>query len=129
MGENRPDGHRRGGLWQVWAALVTGLALCAMAACFAVGQMAPAPLAALPTAPPSPAQTAGVDLVDLNTAGLEQLDALPGIGPVRAQAILDYRAEHGPFRYPEQLLDVPGIGEGILEGLLDLVWAGEGSAP
>ena len=49
---------------------------------------------------------------------------LPGIGEVRAQAILDYRAEHGPFRYPEELIRVKGIGEGILSGILDQITTG-----
>ena len=46
------------------------------------------------------------------------------IGEVRAQAILDYRAEHGPFRYPEELIRVKGIGEGILSGILDQITTG-----
>ena len=55
-----------------------------------------------------------------------ELDTLPGIGPARAQAILDYRREHGPFRYVEELVYVDGIGEGILAGLMDLVSVGDG---
>ena len=55
--------------------------------------------------------------------------SLPGIGAVRAQAILDYRAEHGPFRYPEELIRVKGIGEGILSGILEqITTGGEGGA-
>ena len=59
------------------------------------------------------------------SAGLEELDTLPGIGPARAQAILDYREEHGPFRYVEELVYVDGIGEGILADLMDLVTVGD----
>jgi competence protein ComEA len=50
-------------------------------------------------------------LVDLNTATLAQLDALPGIGPVLAQKLLDWRTEHGRFGSVDQLREVSGIGE------------------
>lgn len=50
--------------------------------------------------------------------------AAAGIGEKRAQAILDWREEHGPFSYVEDLIQVPGIGEGILEGLMDQAIAG-----
>jgi competence protein ComEA len=62
--------------------------------------------------------------VNINTATLEQLEALPGIGPVRAQAILDDRQTNGPFDRPEDLIRVPGIGEGTLEELLDYITVG-----
>jgi len=55
--------------------------------------------------------------VDLNTATLEQLDALPGVGPATAQAILDYRAEHGRFAQVQELLEVRGIGEAKLAAI------------
>ncbi|MCB1018057.1 MAG: helix-hairpin-helix domain-containing protein [Acidimicrobiales bacterium] len=67
-----------------------------------------------------PAGTAGQP-VNLNTATLEQLDTLPGVGPATAQAILDHRAEHGPFTSVDQLLDVRGIGDAKLAELRDLV--------
>jgi competence protein ComEA len=59
--------------------------------------------------------------LDLNTATLEQLDALPGIGPTTAQKILDYRQAHGPFHSVADLDAVPGIGQGRLEQLKGLV--------
>lgn len=63
-------------------------------------------------------------LVDLNTATLEQLDALPGIGPATARAILSYRERTGRFASVTDLLDVPGIGPAKLETLRPLVRAG-----
>jgi competence protein ComEA len=49
--------------------------------------------------------------VHLNSATIEQLETLPGVGPVLAQKILDYRAEHGSFASVNELNDVPGIGD------------------
>jgi competence protein ComEA len=57
----------------------------------------------------------------LATATIEQLDELPGVGPITAQKILDYRAEHGPFRSVDDLDAVPGIGPARVEQLRDLV--------
>jgi competence protein ComEA len=62
-------------------------------------------------------------VVDLNTATLEQLDALPGIGPSTAQAILDHRRTHGRFRSIDELLEVRGIGDAKLAAIRDLVRA------
>ena len=59
--------------------------------------------------------------VDVNTATLEQLDVLPGIGPVTAQAILDWRTAHGAFTTVDELLEVDGIGEVTLADIRDLV--------
>ncbi|GAA3234886.1 ComEA family DNA-binding protein [Actinocorallia longicatena] len=64
------------------------------------------------TAPQSPGAGPGPSApLDLNTATLEQLQELPGVGPVLAQRILDHRTQHGPFTDPSQLRDVTGIGE------------------
>ncbi|MFI5693436.1 helix-hairpin-helix domain-containing protein [Kribbella sp. NPDC051586] len=65
-----------------------------------------------PTNPPGTTTptAASTDPVNLNTATLDQLDALPGVGPVLAQRILDYRTQNGPFTTIDQLQDVPGVG-------------------
>ena len=59
--------------------------------------------------------------VHLNTATLEQLDTLPGVGPVTAQKILDWRQTHGAFTSVDDLDAIPGIGPARLEQLRDLV--------
>jgi competence protein ComEA len=59
--------------------------------------------------------------VRLNTATLEQLDELPGVGPVTAQKILDYRATHGAFASVDELDAIAGIGPARLDQLRDLV--------
>jgi competence protein ComEA len=59
--------------------------------------------------------------VHLNSATLEQLDTLPGVGPVTAQKILDYRNEHGAFSSVDELDSVPGIGPARLAELKKLV--------
>lgn len=69
------------------------------------------------TGPPGPAAGAGGPgaLVDLNTADAQQLDSLPGIGPVTAAKILAWRAEHGRFTVVDELAEVSGIGPRTLE--------------
>ena len=59
--------------------------------------------------------------VHLNSATLEQLDALPGVGPVTAQKIVDYRTQHGGFGSVDELDAVPGIGPARLADLRPLV--------
>lgn len=60
-------------------------------------------------------------LVELNTAGLEQLMTLPGIGESKAKAILEYREKTGPFIVPEDITNVPGIKGGSYEKLKDYI--------
>jgi competence protein ComEA len=59
--------------------------------------------------------------VDLNRATLEQLDGLPGVGPVTAQRILDWRTRNGRFARVDQLREVEGIGERRFTQLRELV--------
>ena len=57
--------------------------------------------------------------VNINTAGADELKALPGIGPAKAEAIVEYRKQHGNFKSVEELKNVKGIGDGIYNRLED----------
>jgi competence protein ComEA len=59
--------------------------------------------------------------LSLSSATVQELDELPGVGPITAQKIVDYRAEHGPFASVDDLDAVPGIGPTRIEQLRDLV--------
>ena len=59
--------------------------------------------------------------ININAATAAELDSLPGIGPAKAQAIVDYRDQNGPFRTIDDMLNVPGIGPKILETIRDQV--------
>jgi competence protein ComEA len=72
-------------------------------------------------APTSASVSAGVGVVDINTADQAMLETLPGIGPVTAQAILQWRTENGAFTSVDELLEVDGIGEVTLSEIRDLV--------
>ncbi len=65
----------------------------------------------------APGSEGAEPLINLNTATLDQLESLPGIGPVLGQRILDYRQEHGPFRSVDDLLNVSGVGDKRLADL------------
>jgi competence protein ComEA len=70
---------------------------------------------------PRPAKGAPTALINLNSATVEQLDTLPGVGPVRAAAIVAWRNANGKFTSVDQLGEVDGIGPGRLEKLRPLV--------
>ena len=72
-------------------------------------------------AAPGPGSTPASTLVNVNSAAAEELETLPGIGEVLAQAIISYREEHGPFTSVDELEEVSGIGPATLEEIRDLV--------
>ena len=57
--------------------------------------------------------------IDLNRASVEELQEIPGIGPVLSEAIVAWREENGPFQQAEDLLQVPGIGEKTVDAIKD----------
>ena len=59
--------------------------------------------------------------LNINTATVPELDALPGIGPVLAQRIIDYRTAHGNYKAVEELLKINGIGDAKLMEILELI--------
>ena len=79
-----------------------------------------APLDPSPGGPAPPADGTAAP-IDVNTATVDQLEALPGIGPTLAAAIVQERERNGPFRSVDDLNRVPGIGDGRLAQLRDLV--------
>lgn len=64
--------------------------------------------------------------VDINSADASALESLPGIGPSKAAAIVQYRTDHGPFKSVDELDNVPGIGSATLAALRDQVTVGKG---
>lgn len=60
-------------------------------------------------------------LININTASVEELGTLPGVGPVMAQRIVDWRKEHGLFASVDELDAISGIGPKLMESLQDLV--------
>ncbi len=75
----------------------------------------------VPRKGPGGSATAAGGRVSLSSATAAELDGLPGIGPVTAQKILDYRAQHGGFRSVDDLDAIPGIGPARIEQLRDVV--------
>ena len=97
------------------------LTLVNLAAPVADGQQIVVPTRVAPGAGGGGAAAGSSAKVSLASATIEQLDALPGIGPVTAQKILDWRQTHGPLRSVDDLDAIPGIGPARVEQLRDLV--------
>lgn len=89
-----------------------------------IGPAASAVAGAAPGLAPIGPGSAPTGTLDLNTATVAQLDALPGVGPVLAQHILDWRTEHGRFDSVDQLNGVTGIGDSKFADLKPLVTVG-----
>jgi competence protein ComEA len=68
--------------------------------------------------PGTPQPTAVAGAIDINTASAAELDTLPGIGPALADAIIEYRTEHGPFGSVDELARVPGISARMVDTML-----------
>jgi competence protein ComEA len=97
------------------------LALINLAAPVADGQQIVVPARAPPGGGGAGGGEAAAGPVHLNTATIEQLDELPGVGPVTAQKIVDYREKHGAFTSVRELDAIPGIGPARLAQLSELV--------
>lgn len=97
--------HRRKLLLRVWALATMGLAVRALAAAW-LGPVERAQ--GLPWS---------IAVVDVNAAGVPELSALPGVGPVRARAIVLHRVRHGWFGALDELAGVDGIGAETIEAL------------
>ena len=107
------------------------LLVCSLCVAFTAGLFIGRNVNAAPvqisTVTPSPVPTdttqAG-ERININTATAQQLEQLPGVGPSLAQRIIDYRDANGPFSSVGELINVPGIGAGRLEDILNLITIG-----
>lgn len=116
-----------------WAVVTLTAVLLALMAGWTLGkrhsreilrQAAPAPPSQALEAAPGPEEPEVEFPININTAPAEDLTALPGIGETRARSIVEWRRDHGRFQSVTDLLQVPGIGEATLEGLLDYITVG-----
>lgn len=83
--------------------------------------VAPPTAAAKSSAARTPTAKASTGKINVNTATLEELDTLPGIGPAIAQRIIDYRTQNGDFKKIDNLKNVRGIGDALFNQIKDLV--------
>ena len=73
----------------------------------------------------SDAEDGSAEVININEAGPEELETLPGIGPAIAERIIDYRRENGPFQAKSELKEVRGIGEARFENISSLITVNE----
>jgi competence protein ComEA len=108
-------------------ALIVGIGLSQLKRARLIRQVSAVPIAVTQLAAPV-ADTVAPGPLDLNSATARQLDVLPGIGPVLAQRIIDYRTRKGRFKSVSQLRDVSGIGPKRYADLKDRVTIGPDSS-
>ena len=82
----------------------------------------PIPFTVISTLPPT--AVSSTNLININTATVQQLDTLPSIGPVTAQSIVTYRQQHGPFQHIEDIMNVSGIGPVTFDKIQKLITVG-----
>ena len=112
---------KRGQRWGEGAMIAAVLLTLFALSCFLWWSRQPRAQIAAPVHTVSLEELRRAGTINVNTASASELEELPGIGPVLAEAIVAYREEHGPFASAEELLGVYGIGEGKLAAMRGLL--------
>ena len=110
--------------WALW--VLTGAVAAAVLGWYARDRRDMQPVRLAPAEPAVRQQQAALNV---NAATAEELEDLPGVGPVLAQRILDWREEHGPFDGPEALEQVPGVGPALCQAIAPYVRYSEERTP
>jgi competence protein ComEA len=121
---------RRSAVFPVVPVIVTVVLLVGPNSAHAQSVKPRTPAASQPAAPGAPPAVKPAAIVNLNTATLVELEALPGVGAKTAARIVDYRQKKGPFKKIEELMNVQGIGEkSFLKLKPQITVAGNAPAP